>query len=79
MWDNYDNFNFVLDDDDYDNDITNINHPIFTDKFAMFKHAKDLCGNDVEKHKELYNMFSEVTYSKNDALKNIECPLGSQV
>ena len=31
-------------------------HPIYTDKMAMFRRASDLCGNDVEKHKELYEM-----------------------
>ena len=34
-------------------------HPIYTDKMAMFRRASDLCGNDVEKHKELYEMLHE--------------------
>lgn len=38
-------------------------HPIFTDKMAMFRRASDLCGNDVEKHKELYEMLHDFVSS----------------
>ena len=66
-----------IDIDDYDDtDVTNINHPIFTDKYSMFKRAQDLCGNDVEKHKELYNMLSnfvltnEINHNDNRRILN---------
>ena len=40
-------------------------HYIFSDKLAMFRRASDLCGDDVEKHKELYEMLHEFV-SKNE-------------
>ena len=40
-------------------------HPIYTDKMAMFRRASDLCGNDVDKHKELYDMLNDFV-SKNE-------------
>ena len=57
--DNENENSFYLDNDN-DNSIE-INtypkdHPIFTDKMAMFKRASDLCGNDIDKHKQLYEM-----------------------
>ena len=55
-----------VDDDDSDDsdDITNINHPVFTDKLAMFKRANDLCGNDVESHKGLYTLLSNFVLTR---------------
>ena len=51
-------FDVDIDDDiNTDNDCVYYkNHPIFTDKMATFKRAEQLCGNDTEKHKELYEL-----------------------
>ena len=58
----FNNHSFACSDEDSE-EFTSNDHPIFTDKLALFKRAQDLCGDDVDRNKELYNFLNNFVHN----------------